>query len=151
MSKTPKKKKVQRDTRAYLLRKITKGTTSFDSLDRWDQISVLEYLQEKKSFTKIFEKRGFDVLCQLFFVYECSLDNDYHEIKKTKVTFRFFKDYFNYIEGKIYTSACYYGYKFSDDEINAFSISIELINFDSFLDETIADFPVKRKFSIYRI
>lgn len=151
MPKKQKKKKIKRDPRAYLLRKITKGTTPFDSLDRWDQISVLEYLQEKKSITKIFEKRGFDVLCQLFFVYECSLDNDYLEIKKTKVTFCSFKEYFEYINGTIYTSACYYGYKFSNEEINEFSISVELLNFDSFINETIADFPVTKKYSLYRI
>ena len=151
MAKLKKKKRATPNPAAALVRKIKKGTLLFDLLEHSDQVSVFEYIKEKHLDCKIFEKRGFDILSTQFFAYECFLDEDYLEIKTKRTNFDSFGKYFENINGDIYRNACYYGYKFSEEEINKFNLKTEELNFDSFIKEDITGIQVKKEYSIYAV
>lgn len=57
-----------------------------------------------------------------------------------KIEFDTFSDFFNYVRGDIYENSCFYGYDFSAEEINEFSIKIESLNFSSLISETIDNY-----------
>lgn len=73
-----------------------------------------------------------------------------------------FTNFYTFLKGDIYEESCFYGYNFSNDEINKYSLDLNKINFDSFILETIDDYsfdklneddkiPLGRNYSRYII
>ncbi len=82
-------------------------------------------------------KRGYDVICNNFFVEELILVKEWSSKVVEKHITSFFADFtsfYKFLQGDIYENACYYKYNFSTDEIAEFKIDIEKINTKSLID-----------------
>ncbi len=90
--------------------------------------------------------KGFDVIHNNFFVVEnITFENKYNDTTTYNSTTNFddFSSFFLFIDGNIYTNSCYFGYIFSNEELNKFSIDISKLNFTSFIDYTIDEYCIK--------
>lgn len=95
-------------------------------------------------------ERGYDVIADKFYVKEKikkQMRSGAIESVVSVQEFDIFADYFAYLRGEIYSFACYYGYKFSDEELANYSIDMSRLNFESLLDYTINDFTLKPNIS----
>ena len=88
------------------------------------QIESYNSDKRHKKTISLFGRRGFDVIHNRFFIERYSS----HEIRKIEY-FTTFEDYSEVLNGEIYTSACYYQYCFSDEEIEKFQINVQRLNF----------------------
>lgn len=89
--------------------------------------------------------RGYDVIRNIFFVLEEVFKdiNDESSSRKTETVFKEFDDYYNFLNGDIYNCACYYQYKFTQEEIMIYSIDLTKINYSALLDKTIEDYSIE--------
>ncbi len=89
--------------------------------------------------------RGYDVIRNIFFVLEEVFKdiNDESSSRKTETVFKEFDDYYNFLNGDIYNCACYYQYKFTQEEIMRYSIDLTKINYSALLDKTIEDYSIE--------
>mgnify|MGYP001779268632 FL=1 len=92
--------------------------------------------------------RGFDVIAQTFFVEE---DWFYKDLSGNlvsrlhKMTFDYFEEYYEFLDGDIYEDACYYQYAFEDEYSKKFNLDIErLTKVKSFVTETLDDYSCER-------
>ena len=100
----------------------------FCELDKESRVQVLKKLNKKDIKFRVVKRRGYNILKKKFFVEEYSnLD-----ASLTFIYFYNFKDYFDYLDGSIYTNACYFGYNFSKDEIKSYNLDQQKLNFNSF-------------------
>ena len=69
-------------------------------------------------------KRGYDVIRNQFFVEQTIKIKTYGKTTPKKSTVRFdtFEDYYDYLNGEIYKSSCYYQYVFSPEVIEKYNI-----------------------------
>ena len=89
---------------------------------------------------KSFEKRGYDLISNTFFAFEYKENNrDRINITK-KITFNTFNDYYKYLRGDIYNQACYFGYRFSENDIKKYHIKNELINYEALIQDKILNY-----------
>ena len=115
-----------------------KKEAEFEELDSLQQGEILEYIENKNLQLRVFGKRGFDILALKFFAYEYKLENGRSSPTIIKNEYEAFEDYYNNLKGDIYRQSCYYGYKFSDKDIDKYSLVVENLNFDSFIDDDIS-------------
>ena len=89
--------------------------------------------------------RGYDVIRNIFFVLEEVVKdiNDESSNRRIETIFEGFDNYYNFLNGDIYDSACYYQYIFSQEEIIRYSIDLTKINYSALLDETIEDYSIE--------
>jgi len=89
--------------------------------------------------------RGYDVIRNIFFVLEEVLKdiNDESYSRKTETVFKEFDNYYNFLNGDIYNCACYYQYRFNQEEIMRYSIDLTKINYSALLDKTIEDYSIE--------
>ncbi|MBD7912086.1 zinc-ribbon domain-containing protein [Clostridium cibarium] len=89
--------------------------------------------------------RGYDVIRNIFFVLEEVFKDikDESSSRETETVFKEFDDYYNFLNGDIYDCACYYQYKFTQEEIMRYSIDLTKINYSALLDETIEDYSIE--------
>lgn len=92
--------------------------------------------------------RGFDVIAQTFFVEE---DWFYKDLSGNlvsrlhKMTFDYFEEYYEFLDGDIYEDACYYQYAFEDEFSKKINLDIErLTKVKSFVTETLDDYSCER-------
>lgn len=100
---------------------------------------------ERKLGIRTYEKLGYDVTNGIFFVDEqVQQQNGHGSIENilSCSTFETFEEYYSYLDGSIYDKSCYYGYKFSKEEIKKYSINVSDLNFESLLNYTIDDFTL---------
>ena len=115
-----------------------KKEAEFEELDSLQQGEILEYIENKNLQLRVFGKRGFDILALKFFAYEYKLENGRSSPTIIKNEYEAFEDYYNNLKGDIYRQSCYYGYKFSDKDIDKYSLVVENLNFDSFINDDIS-------------
>lgn len=121
-------------------RKVKRKVTFFE-LEYDEQRGVLDYIQSHNIDIKVFGCKWYDILSGKFFTIEyLPREDSMFGIDKEKREFDTFSDFFNYVRGDIYENSCFYGYDFSAEEINEFSIKIESLNFSSLISETIDDY-----------
>lgn len=126
---------------SQVIRRKTRRKASFLELKSSEQIGVLEYIKNHSIPLRVFGYKWYDVLSKKFFAIEyIPVEGTRFSIDKEKREFDSFRDFFNYVQGDVYLNACFYGYDFSDEEINEFSIDLQSINFDSFFNETIDEY-----------
>lgn len=89
--------------------------------------------------------RGYDVIRNIFFVLEEVFKdiNDESSSSETETVFKKFDDYYNFLNGDIYNCACYYQYKFTQEEILRHSIDLTKVNYSALLDKTIEDYSIE--------
>ena len=121
-------------------RKIKRNVTFFE-LEHDEQRGVLDYIQSHNIDIKVFGCKWYDILSGKFFVIEyLPREDSMFSIDEEKREFDTFSDFFKYVRGDIYENSCFYGYDFSAEEIDEFSINIESLNFSSLINETIDDY-----------
>ena len=115
-----------------------KKKTPFVKLDSLEQRVVIRHLSDNKINVKVFGYKWFDVLQKTFVVEEYSAEGKtFFDDYKDLVKFDSFDAFFEYINGDIYENTCFFGYVFSPEEIEKYSIDSKRINFSSFITETI--------------
>lgn len=91
-------------------------------------------------------KKGYDVINNNFFVVEIVQDKhcggEIVEQVQTTTVFNDFSSYYEFLQGDIYENACYYKYKFSQDELLKYSINLDCINFKSLISNNIDHFTI---------
>ena len=115
-----------------------KSNLNFEELGNMEKGLVIKYIHDKDIQIKVFSKVGYDIINLNFFVVEYVYRDDiprHYDIKRKN--FDTFSVFFNYINGQIYDRACYYGYKFTNEEIKKFNLDISRLNFDAFIDYNI--------------
>lgn len=128
----------EKTTLSQIILEVANEELTFFELPYEVKIKVLKKIKKNKVDIKAFGKKWFNCLLKKFFAIEYLLDKNNQANYVEKVDeFESFDDYFKYLDGDIYDNACYYGYIFSEDEINKYRLNIERMNFDSFIDETI--------------
>ena len=89
-------------------------------------------------------RKWFDVLSQKFYVEEYHFAENATLPSRHTVDFLDFQSFYEYIGGNIYDGCCFFGYKFSDEEIEEYSIDLASLNFDSFISKTIDDYCLEK-------
>ena len=121
-----------------IIKRKTKRKCSFFELEQEDKRGVLDYIQSHQIDIKIYGLRWFDVLSKKFYVEEYIASDDYfYGVDKEIHSFDTFEDFYIFLGCDIYNNSCFYGYQFSKDEIEKYSLELDKINFDSFIVETI--------------
>ena len=120
------------------IKKKLRRKATFEELENFERIEVLTYIKNKGLDIKVFSNRGYDILSKSFFAKEYGLSENYG-LNIEKILFKTFDEFYEYLKGDIYNQSCFYGYDFSKDEIDRYSINMNSINLDSFINETIDD------------
>lgn len=121
-----------------IIKRKTKHKTPFLDLEHDEQRGVLDFIKTHNIGIKVFGYKWYDVLSKKFFAIEYKpLEGTSFGVDKIELSFDSFEDFYNYVQGDIYQYACFYGFSFSDDQISNFNIKMSLLNFDSFVSETI--------------
>lgn len=124
-----------------IIRKVTYKQVSFSELNDNEKSKVLQYIQNYNLDIKVFDKRGFDVLEQKFFVIEFILENE--NLTANKILFNNFYEFYEYVRHDIYkNNCCFYGYSFTTNEISKYKIKKEKLNRSSFIDFKINDYEI---------
>lgn len=122
-------------TLPQIIHKKLKSKLSFEELENFDKGLIIKYIYDNNIQLKIFEKNGYDIIKKSFYVIEYVYRYDmlrYYDVE-TKY-FANFEAFFEYVQGNIYESSCYYGYVFSTEEIKKYNIDISRLNFDAFIN-----------------
>lgn len=125
-----------------VIKKKVHHKASFDELESDDKRAILKYIQNKQLNIKAFGKKWFDILTQKFYAIQWSLYDDY-DLVDDVLSFDTFEEFYFAVDGDIYSCTCLFGYTFSEEEILKYSIKLDLINFDSFISETIDSYSFK--------
>ena len=90
-------------------------------------------------------KRGYDVIRNTFYVEEIIYENpaDKSVERYLSNVFTDFVSYYNFLDGDIYESACYFQYNFTQTEICTYDIDMSKINDITHIDFTTKDFSVE--------
>lgn len=123
-----------------VINKKVRRKATFLELYPEEKGAVLDYIQRHNIDIKVFGHKWYDILSQKFYAYEYLPSEEAFGFNKEKREFDSFEDFFGYVRGDIYENSCFYGYVFSADEIDKFSVDIGLLNFDSFVTETIDNY-----------
>ncbi|MGL4949067.1 MAG: metallophosphoesterase, partial [Anaeroplasmataceae bacterium] len=83
---------------------------------------------------------GFDVLKQVFFVHEYFYDENTNSNIDEVIEFKIFRKFYNYLKGDIYINSCYFGYKFSKEEMDKYNLIPSKINVNSYIDYNIDNY-----------
>lgn len=86
-------------------------------------------------------RKGYDIIRNAFFVDE-HVEAFVHENDELTSCFDDFSAYYDFLQGDIYEKACYYGYRFSQEQIDRHSLDLSKLNFQSLIESTIDDFTI---------
>ena len=115
--------------------------SSFFELDQWDQRAVLVFMKRHGIDVRVFQKKWFDILKGKFYAIEIRLTEERpYEIESEEREFETFRELFEYVHGDIYENSCFFGYEFSNSDLNEFQIDQSRLNRDSFIDFDIKQF-----------
>jgi hypothetical protein len=93
---------------------------------------------ERKAGLRRFDRRGYDVINDIFFVIDFLTDCEREE----KTSFNTFDEYYAYLKGEIYEKSSYYQYSFSQEEIDTYNLDLNRLSNTHFIDYTIDDFSI---------
>lgn len=128
-----------------IIRQLKKNEISvFDVPEEYkNAIDIVNF--ERKSGLRITGKRGFDIISNSFFVEEDLVDADIEGGEESVfLSFDNFDAYFDFLEGDIYTNACYAFYPLNDNSIFSQKIDFKkLMEKKSFVEDTIDDYSLK--------
>ena len=95
----------------------------------------------RKAKIRFFERRGYDVIRNEFFVYEYIKESD--DITLLGISdFENFDEYYAYLSGDIYDNSCYYQYVFSKKQIKDYNLDISMLKNTHFTDKKIDDWEI---------
>lgn len=138
-----------------IIKKRIKRNDSFYELSSNEKYDIINYINKYRKDLKIFHNKGFDILKKCFFAEEYKIDKDEGDFYLSIVYFDMFSDYYEYVLGDIYNHSCYYGYIFSENEINKYNIDFNKIEMNSYIKEKHYDYSfeklTKERFDNYEI
>lgn len=113
----------------------------FFELYGYDPRPVLDYIEEHKMGIRVFEKKWYDVLTKKFYATEIKPDPDERwDITEETSVFDTFAEFFENVRGEIYDRTCFFGYSFSQSEIETYKLDVQKLNFDAFIEINIDDY-----------
>lgn len=125
-------------TNSEKAKKIIKSVThkaNFNDLTDFEKSDVLWQIANENIEVRIFKYAGYNILKLEFFVVEYVYD------VKTIEKYHAFKDFgifYEYVYHDIYNKyTCFYGYEFTNEEIEKYNLEINKLNFISFTDDDI--------------
>ncbi len=125
-------------TNSEKAKKIIKSVThkaNFNDLTDFEKSNVLWLIANENIEVRIFKYAGYNILKLEFFVVEYVYD--VKAIEKY-YAFKDFETFYEYVYHDIYNkNTCFYGYEFTNEEIEKFNLEISKLNFDSFIDDDI--------------
>ena len=128
-----------------IIRRVLKKNVPLSELVSTEIRKVLDYIQKHEIRVKVFTSKWFDVLSNKFFAVECVVDEEYAWSSRRVIReFATFKDFYDYIDGDIYENSCFYGYSFSQQEINQFRIDFASLNTSAFISEDITSYSYSK-------
>ena len=92
----------------------------------------------RKAKIRFFERRGYDVINNEFFVYEYLEESNDISLIDT-FTFETFDEYYTFLNGDIYDNSCYYQYIFSKKQIKDYNLDISKLKNTHFTCQNIDD------------
>lgn len=128
---------IRKPTLQEVIEKVTGKKTPLRDLDYSERLDILRQIESDKLKIKAIDAKWYDVLDSRFHVLEYRLDE--YQCKESETNFDDFDSFFKYVEGDIYSSTCFYGYKFTPEQIQHYGIKENQINFRSFITKTIDD------------
>ncbi len=134
-------------TNSEKAKKIIKCVThkaNFNDLTKSEISDVLWTITNKNLGVRIFKYVGYNILKLEFFVVEYVYD--VKAIEKY-YAFKDFETFYEYVYHDIYNkNTCFYGYEFTNEEIEKFNLEISKLNFDSFIDDDINKSSIIKQF-----
>lgn len=107
-----------------------------------DDLRLIQY--ERAAGMRLIGKRGFDIISDSFFVEEeLIFFSKYKEERRKSVSANFlnFGSYYNYLDGDIYSNACYAYHHIPENELNELGVDTDRLNLrKSLISETISDY-----------
>ena len=127
-----------------IIKQLKSGKINIDDVPKEFALDVDILKVEREMGIRRSCQRGFDVIRQEYFVEEEIIRKNLlgeEEITTEKITFGSFKEYYDFLNGDIYTNSCYYQCDFEDISLNEVDINInELKKNQCFISETIDDY-----------
>lgn len=123
-----------------IISEVLKKDSTFFELEKEEQREVLDYISNNNLSVKVFRKKWYDILSNKFYVEEfVPLYSD--SVSTEKFIFGTFEEFYNYVKGDIYGNrSCFFGYDFSDEEIEKYSLELSKLNFVCFCWERFDDY-----------
>ena len=112
----------------------------FCDLDYNQKLSILEYIYEHKINLRVFKEKYYDILTTKFYAVEYKYNEDLKNFKVESIIFDTFHELYNYIVGDIYENTCFYGYKFTANEIKTYNLDLKKINIKALISKSIEEF-----------
>lgn len=106
---------------------------------------IILYAEKVLKIRKL-QERGYNVTAGHFFVKE-QVKYKFGakvEFKYEYKTFDNFEEFYNYLEGDIYKQATYYGYSFTQEQIQKYSLNLKKIHDKCLIKYTIDDFTLQK-------
>lgn len=104
-------------------------------------------LAERKAKTRFWDRRGYDVINNNFFVIEkLLLDLKEDRYSEKKYVFETFEEFYAFLQGDIYNNSSYYQFTFSDVIVNTYNLDISKLANTHFIDDTIDSFKIDEYF-----
>ena len=122
-----------------IIRSVLGSSKPFEDLEPTAKSIVIYEIKTQQLHIPVFGKRGYDVLVGKFFAYRYLPRSTAFDYTRIRAYFESFDEFVSCLGGDIYTSACYFGYHFSDEEIAKYRIDLKRINLDAFIGYDITD------------
>lgn len=127
-----------------IIRELKRGYLSIRNVPEEFALDINIVRTERNLGLRKSNHRGFDVIEQEFFVEEdwiYKTSSNENISKQYKMTFKSFKEYYEFLDGDIYENACYYQYNFDDKISKMFKLDInKLREKKCFINETIDEY-----------
>lgn len=137
-----KKKLILPKTLKEIIFFCTKRKCDFVDLYTFQKEQVIVFINENSIDCKVFGAKGFDVLKQVFFAEEYRPNEKSYKCEILE--FSSFKEYYDYLNGDIYSNACYFGYSFSKEDLALIGQNRKRINKVSYKRDRIDNYSFEQ-------
>ena len=125
-----------------LVKKLKDKSIGFYAVPEEYRYHPLIVIAERELGMRRSIRKGYDIIRNNFFVDERIGGSDSVMDDVRPISFADFSAYYDFLQGDIYDNACYYGYFFSQELIDKYSIDLGKLNFNALIDNTIDDFTL---------
>lgn len=125
-----------------LVKKLKDKSIGFYAVPEEYRYHPLIVIAERELGMRRSIRKGYDIIRNNFFVDERIGGSDSVMDDVRPISFADFSAYYDFLQGDIYDNACYYGYCFSQESIDKYSIDLGKLNFKALIANTIDDFTL---------
>ena len=126
---------------------LKKGDITRRSIPEEVKLDDRFILAERKAKTRFWDRRGYNVINNNFFVIE-KLLIDINEDEYTEIVHKFetFEEFYAFLEGDIYNNSSYYQFSFSNELVGTYNLDISKLTNTHFIDYTVDSFKIDEHF-----